>query len=149
MQIAALGDSIPRQFPTYSAKGVIANSAVLLWKIFWIPLMIGSHAQLILLPWSLVHNRFAYGSSAYLEIETIKRYPIIITCLMQLVWTPVICSVEEISYEFALQNLGLNGAVLWVHQFLKAFTLCLQCVVGVLVYAFLIIISIARHHILV
>jgi hypothetical protein len=147
MQIATLGDSIPSRFQSYSFKRFVANTVISAWKIFWIPLMLGSHVQLILLPWSIVNNRFAFGSISSLgSLEIFKHYPITTTNFLQLLWTPVICSVEEISYEFALQNLNLNGAILWVHQFLKVFTMCLQCVVAVVVYAFLILISICRHH---
>ncbi|KAJ3367796.1 hypothetical protein HDU91_001089 [Kappamyces sp. JEL0680] len=109
------------------------------------------HLQLIILPWSIINGRYLFSATAYslLECWWFKQYPVSITILSQILWTPVICSVEELSYDFASQAIGArNSVVFWVQQFLKIFTMSLQCVIGVCIYSFLILLSIGRNQML-
>lgn len=111
------------------------------------------HMQLIVLPWSIIRgaylpNLFGYDLPlpSYLIglTSAIKAYPSTMVFVLQIIWAPVVCSVEELSYEYAQANVPLGGVFYWLHQSFRIFTLCLQSFIGILMYTMLIFLSINR-----
>ncbi|KAL2919183.1 hypothetical protein HK105_201458 [Polyrhizophydium stewartii] len=122
------------------------------------------HIQLVLIPWSLVNDRSLHhlltgaplrinetllfeilsGCCAWLRLDLVLTHvrqlsPLVSTLTLQILWAPVVCTVEELVFQYTKEELrGMDGPLMAAHNFIRVFTLCFQCCFGAAAYAGLV-----------
>ncbi|KAI8901903.1 hypothetical protein BC833DRAFT_575495 [Globomyces pollinis-pini] len=152
MQLISICQPIQVHNRHNSIKELAARYALYSINFTLVAIMILYHIQIIIFPWTMLHYFPNYFPN-YLLIVTksitfghwIGQNSRLSYFLVQLLWSPIICAVEEISFEYVKsQQLSESSVIMWAHQFLRLFTMCLQFFLGLLMYICLLILAITR-----
>lgn len=84
-----------------------------------------------------------FQPASHLFEQLCTQHPLVCTLVMQLLWAPVVCIVQEQSLVFAREHIR-NERTLAVHLFVGSFTLCLQFILGLLVYGIVVLAALIR-----
>ncbi|KAI8922707.1 hypothetical protein BC831DRAFT_474788 [Entophlyctis helioformis] len=141
------------------------------WQFLVVPALLLFHLQLVFLPWSYANDVSIHfvvtgeatqvkNTAVFVVLQAwssrlmldrlmsfaIAMYPTTTVLVMQILWAPVVCTVEEIAFQYARTCVGeVMGPLLAAQHFIRMFTLCFQCCFGIMVYCMLLSVSLCNH----
>jgi hypothetical protein len=74
--------------------------------------------------------------------SVITTDPVKLTVILQVMWTPVICAVQELSWHYSRNKFGnQNNMLMSYHKYTSYVNIFLQCSLGITIYVALFVIS--------
>ena len=140
-----------------------------LWSLITFPCLVAVQIQLILIPWSLLTGDsllslvfskplftfdvppFTYFTthSFYLLLQSlVMNYPTTSLIIGELIWIPIMCSVEESTYYYSsplLRNGTFVSPFAFIGFFIRTLTFLTQCLFGAFAYFMFLILAVLQE----